>query len=60
MKAYDETTQLPMDIINWHENGFNIRDANGDFIKVPQGEFVHNMKLQMYGVDREHYHHENF
>jgi Major capsid protein N-terminus/Large eukaryotic DNA virus major capsid protein len=51
MKAYDDTTKRPEDIINWMKYGFNIRDKHQNYITIHP--FVKDMKLQMYGVDRE-------
>jgi hypothetical protein len=51
MKAYDETTQQPIDILDWSKYGLNIRDKCGDLFNLDP--IVKSMKFQMYGVDRE-------
>jgi hypothetical protein len=51
MKAYDDTTKKPYDMINWMKYGFNIRDNNQNYITIKP--FIKNIKLQMYGVDRD-------
>lgn len=58
IKAIDETTQKPVDIIDWNKYGFNIRDKNENYISIYP--IIENMKLQMYGTDRENYKEEKY
>lgn len=60
MKAFNTKTEHPVDIIDWTRNGFHIRNYNGNFINYPTGKFVSGMKFTIFGVDREHYHAENY
>jgi hypothetical protein len=58
MKAYDNTTHEPIDIINWNRYGFDIRNIDGDFIKIHP--IFENMRIEMYGLDREKPREENY
>lgn len=60
MKAFNEKTEQPMDIICWNKYGYNVRDNEGNFINIKTGDFVKEMKLQMFGVDRERYREETY
>ena len=60
MKAYNEKTEQPMDFICWNRYGFNVRDENGNWINYKTCDFVKEMKLQMFGVDRERYREERY
>ena len=58
MKVYDETTQQPIDILDWSKYGFNIRDDCGNLITIDN--MIKSMKIKMYGVDREREREENW
>lgn len=58
MKVFDETTQQPIDILNWSKYGFNIRDECANLINI--STMIKSMKIKMYGVDRERKREENY
>jgi hypothetical protein len=60
MKAFNEKTEQPMDMLCWNRYGYNVRDNDGNWINFGTGDFVKEMKLQMFGVDRERYREEGY
>jgi hypothetical protein len=58
MKFRDKTTEEPIDILNWNEFGYNVR--NSDSQKISINSTIENITLDMNGVYREGPHGEMF
>jgi len=58
MRAYDNTTELPMDILNWNRYGFTVRTKESDLMTIHK--IISGLKIKMYGVDREVYRDETY
>jgi len=50
IKFYDETTQLPIDIIDWMKYGYNVRDINGIINKK---NIIKGIVLRFNGIDKD-------
>ncbi|ATZ80556.1 capsid protein [Bodo saltans virus] len=58
LRAYDKTTEILTDIINWNQNGYYVRDSNGN--NTYNSNVIDKMGLKIFGVEREQYREENY
>jgi hypothetical protein len=58
IKFYDISTEKPIDIINWTDFGYSVRDNDENLVKI--FPIINCIKIKMNGYDREHYKPEIF
>jgi hypothetical protein len=58
IRAYDKTTEIHTDMINWNRNGFYVRDSNLNLSY--NSNVIQKMGIKMFGVEREQFREEAY